>query len=153
MEATIHCHELKSWQARHNSGEIYMTALAPTKNGYRLTYSETPGMSETFQAASSENNAGNNQGSAGAPPAHCEPPMRDDPQPETISPPVLIPCLDCETEHPEGQDCPICSAMARIAAKAREKRSSQCSTCETASNSTAGPTNPTESATRECASC
>ena len=122
MEATIHCHELKSWQARHNSGEIYMTALAPTKNGYRLTYSETPGMSETFQAASSENNAGNNQGSAGAPPAHCEPPMRDDPQPETISPPVLIHCHDCNTDHPEGQDCPICAPMARIAAKAREKR-------------------------------
>ena len=44
MTATIHHNELFAWQKRQSAGELYISGMAVTDNGYRLTYVETPGM-------------------------------------------------------------------------------------------------------------
>ena len=128
MQAEIHFHELKSWQARHNAGEIYMTGLAPTKNGYRLTYTETPGMPPLNNLSGCRVEERHVQVATDSQCAHRA--VEADETARTASVklatptilPILVHCEDCNTDHPEGQDCPICAPLARIAVKAREKR-------------------------------
>jgi hypothetical protein len=148
MEALIHFNELKSWQARHTAGEIYINGMAvlTEKGCYRLTYTDTPGMnlrdgvlvSPTDGSQPSQISghraveADDRNLSAGATPAiptisaHTSTPPAPPTPPAAVLPPTavvrMVVCMDCTAEHPEGEECPICSPMLRIAALARERR-------------------------------
>ena len=135
MEALIHFNELQSWQARHNAGEIYIGGMAvlTEKGCYRLAFVETPGMkplnnleregngveaeacqSKKFsRAINPGEQASGNVSDEGSNPSALA----------TLPPPiVLVTCPDCTAQHPEGEECGICSRFSKIAVKAAANR-------------------------------
>lgn len=111
MEAIIHHHELFNWHQRQRDGEIYISGLAFTGRGYRLTYEETPRMKSALALeprTSPLETVGRSAAEAVLAPMPAAPPM--------------ILCVDCNTGHPDGEECKICGPMSRAMINARERR-------------------------------
>lgn len=128
MRAIIHTSELRSWQERANRNEIIIMGMSfPTGGKVDLDYIETPRLAENLSGCKVEDATSrvapvvsSCKGQSSADVAMTT--AGSNPATPTIHQPVLVHCEDCNTDHPEGQDCPICAPLARAAVKAREIR-------------------------------
>lgn len=106
----IHRHELAAYGDRQRKGEILITGMTLTAGGYRLQIVETSRLADAMKLPPL------------APAQEPKTPVIEAKAQETATPKVMVTCHDCQTEHPEGQDCPICSPLARAAIAARARR-------------------------------